>query len=218
MDIGVFLLKEKYKYIYYNCHFILDLYQMKEILLLCATMLVILSLSSCSQQITNEEIRAEYQSDIGYVNIGNRTLTRIPDLCVVFTESERERIKSIDLYANEIKKIDYDFSCFPNLEELNISYNKIGVIENLDSLIGLKKLFLHKNQITNLQWLENLVNLEELNLGYNQITKVENLDNLQALKILELQHNHIQQKPNLSWLQQLETVKIEFNDFNIAAK
>lgn len=55
------------------------------------------------------------------------------------------------------------------LRTLDLSFNRIRKIENLDRLLNLKKLFLPANKIAKIENLDQLVNLELLELGDNKI-------------------------------------------------
>lgn len=52
---------------------------------------------------------------------------------------------------------------------LDISFNRIGKIENLDALVNLEKLFLCSNKISTIDNLANLSNLTMLELGDNKL-------------------------------------------------
>lgn len=52
---------------------------------------------------------------------------------------------------------------------LDISFNRITKIENLDNLTNLKRLFLINNKITKIENVGHLENLELLELGSNRI-------------------------------------------------
>lgn len=64
----------------------------------------------------------------------------------------------MELYYNE-----YSF------RTLDISFNRVRKIENLEGLINLKKIFLCANKISRIENLNHLKNLEHLELGDNQI-------------------------------------------------
>ncbi|MHA1988177.1 MAG: leucine-rich repeat domain-containing protein [Promethearchaeota archaeon] len=70
-----------------------------------------------------------------------------------------------------------------DLEELNLSKNKISEITGLENLRNLKKLNLSENQIKDINGLENLTNLRELDISYNKITDSQTLR--------KLKENHI---------------------------
>ena len=52
---------------------------------------------------------------------------------------------------------------------LDLSFNLIKTIQNIDSLTKLKKLFLVQNKISTIEGLQNLSQLEMLELGANKI-------------------------------------------------
>lgn len=52
---------------------------------------------------------------------------------------------------------------------LDLSFNRIRKIENLDNLVKLKKLFFVHNKISKIENLQRLVELEMLELGDNRI-------------------------------------------------
>lgn len=52
---------------------------------------------------------------------------------------------------------------------LDISFNRVRKIENLEGLINLKKIFLCANKISRIENLNHLKNLEHLELGDNHI-------------------------------------------------
>lgn len=60
----------------------------------------------------------------------------------------------------------------------DLNHGRVGVIENLEPLRNLKRLYLRWNLIKKIENLETLTTLEELELYDNQITKIENLDAL----------------------------------------
>lgn len=57
----------------------------------------------------------------------------------------------------------------PPYRTLDISFNRVRKIENLEGLINLKKIFLCANKISRIENLNHLKNLEHLELGDNKI-------------------------------------------------
>ena len=95
--------------------------------------------------------------------------------------------KNINLLLNKLYK-------FTNLQELNLSYNKITEIteiKGLNNLINLQILNLSFNQITEIKGIDKLVNLQQLDLTYNKITEIKGLDKLVNLQQLDLYNNQI---------------------------
>ena len=56
--------------------------------------------------------------------------------------------------------------CFRSLD---LSFNLIKVVENLECLTKLKKLYLVQNKVSKIEGLQNLSQLEMLELGANKI-------------------------------------------------
>ncbi len=150
-----------------------------------------------------------------HLDLAWQNLTQMPDICADITTGDMlYDIRSINLANNEITEISVDYSCLTNLKELNLSYNQIEDIENLENLAFLSKLELHKNQIKKIRGLSDIKNLTDLNLWYNKITSVKGLEKIKSLKTLQLQHNQIDDIGLLTNLTNLETLKLEYNQIS----
>ncbi|GMM36938.1 type 1 protein phosphatase-activating protein [Saccharomycopsis crataegensis] len=146
-----------------------------------------------------------------------------------------EKLVELDLYDNRIDHISSHINELVNLTTLDLSFNKIKNIKNLDNLVKLENLYLIQNKISdikNLSTLQNLKNLElggnriqtisaelltlpsieKLWLGKNRITKLENLDKLKNLKILSIQSNRISKIEGLEHCENLEEFYISHNN------
>jgi len=77
------------------------------------------------------------------------------------------------------------------LRILNLSFNQIKEIKNLDSLNELRELSIYRNKIEGISGLGNLVNLRRLIIYHNNITKILNLNNLKKLEFLDKNLNKI---------------------------
>lgn len=146
-----------------------------------------------------------------------------------------ETFQSLDLYDNRIKHISSNVNKLVNLENLDLSFNKIKHIKNVDQLVKLKNLYFVQNKISvieNLSTLKNLKNLElggnriqeigancfeglesleELWLGKNSIPCLVNLSPLKSLKILSIQANRLRKIEGLEDLENLEELYISHN-------
>ena len=84
---------------------------------------------------------------------------------------------------------------YKNIQELSIVSEGLTFLDNgnliLKQLVNLRKLDLSFNKLPKIDNLDTLVNLKELNLSYNLIEHIENLAKLPGLKILNLDHNKI---------------------------
>jgi len=105
----------------------------------------------------------------------------------------------VNFHGNEIRRIDglSSQALGQNLRVLDLSFNQIRLIENLDALVHLQYLNLAANLITDVgPGLQRLVSLESLDLSFNQI---QSLDGLQCfgrgrgkLKSLRLHGNQLE--------------------------
>ena len=101
---------------------------------------------------------------------------------------------------------------YPHLNaNLYLHFQGFHKIQNLDSFINLKVLYLENNCLDKIENLHNLKNLTCLYLQNNYIKEIENLDSNQNLVILNLSNNKIKQIKNLGGLQKLENLYIEKN-------
>ena len=97
-------------------------------------------------------------------------------------------LQILELCNNEIKGIDK----LINLQELDLSYNKITEIKGLENLVNLQVLYLNCNyKITEIKAIDKLINLQILDLSYNKITEIKGLENLVNLQILDLNSTKI---------------------------
>ncbi|GCE98681.1 protein phosphatase 1 regulatory subunit sds22 [Zygosaccharomyces mellis] len=146
-----------------------------------------------------------------------------------------ETIKDLDFYDNRIKHISKNINKLVNLENLDLSFNKIKHIKNLDNLVNLQNLYFVQNRIStieNLSTLKNLKNLElggneireiapdsfkglenlqEIWLGKNSIPKLVNLHHLKNLRVLSIQSNRLRKIEGLEELENLEELYLSHN-------
>jgi len=102
-----------------------------------------------------------------------------------------------------------DYSCFPNLQELDLSFNALQKVEKLEKLHFLQKLDLTKNSLTHLPSLPR--SIRWLGLGYNQLSSLTSFPPLTQLHTLELQHNILVDVRQLRQIPQLHILKLEYN-------
>jgi internalin A len=117
---------------------------------------------------------------------------------------------------NHIAEIPFEISQLQKLKKLRIGPSgtspwNITEIDALAKLSNLEELDLSNNRITKIYPLENLIALKSLNLSYNDISEIDTLQFLKELKILNLSSNQIQQIGVLGELQNLEEVYLESN-------
>ena len=90
----------------------------------------------------------------------------------------------LSLQRNRLNSISDGLSTLHCLEELYLSENHIGKIENMDSLTNLIILDLGRNQIEDPSPVRSLFHLEELWLNNNSIKSVQCLEFISDLKQL----------------------------------
>lgn len=184
------------------------------ILILCISFFLVGWCWVSKQKISSEYLADQYDIKTHNLDLRSQNLKYIPNICEKIDKKLFTQIRSLDLWDNQIKEIDKDISCLQNLQELDLSYNQISSIKNLDKLSTLKVIQLHKNNIKEISWLDKLLYLQSLNLGYNQITKTIWLEKLINLHELQLQHNQINDISWLSNLKDLSSLKLEFNQIS----
>lgn len=166
-------------------------------------------LGNNSKEITTNLIWS-YSTGFHELDLSRKDLTELPNFELYLTWSYKYDVWSINLQDNNLEDIDATyFDYFPNLQEINLSYNNITWDVSINHLF-LQKLLLHKNKISNvnLSW---SVALSDLNLWYNEFKTLEGSILPKSITNLELQHNSLE---NLSWIDKLEslsTIKFEFN-------
>ena len=106
-----------------------------------------------------------------------------------------DRITYLNLYGNNIKKMDSGFSSLIHLRVLVLSFNEIQKIEGIGELEQLERLELGFNLIKRVEGLRNLVALKSLELNNNLIYRLEDINVLKRyvanLTDLNLQSNAI---------------------------
>ncbi|KAI6649832.1 hypothetical protein LOD99_6382 [Oopsacas minuta] len=112
-----------------------------------------------------------------------------------------------------IRKIE-NIESLVNLRKLFLGRNKIENIEGLQTLVNLHTLSLQNNRISIIDGLSTLCNLSELYLSFNQISEISGLDKLTNLQILDLGNNRIQNIENLSQLHDLDNIWLNNNEIS----
>lgn len=111
---------------------------------------------------------------------------------------ELPSLRKLDLYDNQIEVIgSSSLSSLRGLLYLDVSFNQLRKLENLENLVQLEELYACSNKITEMSGLEALVNLRTLELGSNRIREIGGLDTLVQLRALWLGRNKIAQVRNL---------------------
>ena len=112
------------------------------------------------------------------------------------------------------RKIE-NLNSYVALKALYLDSNGFCNIENISHLSSLRCLFLHKNFISKIENLQGLNSLVQLDLSENRITKIEGLSVLPNLATLNLARNLLTDGSSISHLKkcstQLTTLNLSFN-------
>lgn len=120
----------------------------------------------------------------------------------------------LDLSSNDLTYIDNNITSLTNLIDLNLSYNKIELINILPT--NLTNLNLCFNNITSIDnIIPNLSNLQKLNLECNYISCLNNINNLIHLTELRVNYNKLIEFPNISNLTNLYHLRLSYNNLTI---
>lgn len=200
------------------------------------------------------DLAREYPDDTEYIDLIHLKIhsledlnlgrfTKIEALCLrqnliesigSVRELPAESMEELDFYDNRINHISSLVNRLVKLKNLDLSFNKIKNIKNIDQLVDLENLYFVQNKISeikNLSTLKKLKNLElggnrieyilpemlhlpsieQLWLGKNKIRRFENLDNLTNLRVLSIQSNRLTKIEGLEKLVNLEELYLSHN-------
>ncbi|KAG6043096.1 hypothetical protein E4U17_001101 [Claviceps sp. LM77 group G4] len=119
-------------------------------------------------------------------------------------------LKDLDLYDNLISHMR-GLDDLKRLTCLDLSFNKIKHIKNIDHLTELKDLFLVANKISRIEGLDACEKLTSLELGSNRIRELKNLGNLKNLEELWVAKNKITELTGLGGLPKIRLLSIQSN-------
>lgn len=200
------------------------------------------------------DLAAEYADDTDYLELIHLKISSLDDLnlsrfhklevlclrqnLLVLMSSvgslPEETMEEIDFYDNRINHISSQLNKFKKLKGLDLSFNLIKNIKNIDKLVNLEQLYFVQNKIKEIKNLESLQKLKNLELGGNRIEKIsdtlcqlpsieqlwlgknkiarfENLDNLVNLRVLSIQSNRLTKLEGLDKLVNLEELYVSHN-------
>uniref|UniRef100_A0A9J8DDN1 Nischarin n=1 Tax=Cyprinus carpio carpio TaxID=630221 RepID=A0A9J8DDN1_CYPCA len=103
-------------------------------------------------------------------------------------------LTTLDMSRNFIRCIDESVKLIPEVEFLDLSYNELSLVENLQHLYNLVHLDLSFNKLTVLEAVHTkLGNIKTLNLSGNQLETLSGLSKLYSLVNLDLSSNRLAQ-------------------------
>lgn len=202
----------------------------------------------------DSELTKEYDPDSTYLDLIHLKITslealnllkfqKLESLCLrqnlltsisAIKDLPADTVEELDFYDNRIDHITSSMTRFKNLVNLDLSFNNIKNIKNLDTLVKLENLYFVQNRIKvikNLEGLQSLKNLElggnkieeisetmrslpnleQLWLGKNKISRLMNLDKLANLRVLSIQANRITKIEGLEGMVNLEELYLSHN-------
>ncbi|NXN09927.1 LRIQ1 protein, partial [Indicator maculatus] len=127
--------------------------------------------------------------DLKYINVEENNIQiidcdHLENLCVLI------------LNKNHLTSVCGLDDCI-NLQNLELSYNRITQIGGLEALKNLQQLILDHNQLISTKGLCEAPTLIHLDCSFNLLTQVEGIENCGLLQILKLQGNNLQELPRL---------------------
>lgn len=149
--------------------------------------------------------------------------SRLDNLASYFNEKERARLSEMTKSSSNGLPVmtpeEIRLSCRENdgydTPELNdklyLHFRGYKRIENLDSYVGCKAIWLDSNGFDKIEGLSCLINLRCLYLGKNLISKIEGLENLSLLTTLDLSNNRLTKIENLACCTALQIVNFSRN-------
>ena len=140
----------------------------------------------------------------------------------IYDENEKyKNIYEINLSKKNMvsfkNKNDIDFTKLIDLYILNLSFNKLSEINDVNYFENLKELYINNNKIEDISFCENLPNLLILNAENNNIINITSLNICSKLKTLKLSSNNIRYLNStlrtIKNLKKLEDFSIKQNPF-----
>uniref|UniRef100_A0AAX7T2P6 PX domain-containing protein n=1 Tax=Astatotilapia calliptera TaxID=8154 RepID=A0AAX7T2P6_ASTCA len=124
-------------------------------------------------------------------------------------------LTTLDMSHNCISSIDSSVKLMPKVEFLDLSYNQLSSVENLQHLYNLVHVDLSYNNLRVLEAAHTrLGNIKTLNLAGNQLDRLTGLTKLYSLVSLDLSHNQLAQLEeirNIGSLPCLEKLNLSSN-------
>ncbi|XP_063685911.1 uncharacterized protein LOC134819736 isoform X2 [Bolinopsis microptera] len=173
--------------------------------------------------ITLENIDFKGVTELGNLSENLRHLTikagiqDIQEILIWVTEADIEPVawnalETLNLSYNSIEIMDESLQLLIQLSTLDLSYNIISSIENIQGLPYLRELDLSHNNISDTDALHmKMGNITNLNLSHNKIQLLYGFERLFSLEELDLSHNCVEQLNEvnrLSNLPQLENLSL----------
>lgn len=130
--------------------------------------------------------------------------------------SPKSNMRELDLSHKQLQSF---IQITDSLKTLNLSHNKIALIEGVSIKNNLSNLDLSHNRLISIEGISNLNSLRVLDIGYNFLSpsQLVHLKFMKRLKVLNVCHNHFAGNEALNYLNELTQVQelnLSFNDFS----
>ena len=130
--------------------------------------------------------------------------------------SPKSNIRELDLSHKQLQSF---IQVTDSVKTLNLSHNKIALIEGVSNKNNLSNLDLSHNRLISIEGISNLNSLRVLDIGYNFLSpsQLAHLKFMKRLKVLNVCHNHFAGNEALNYLNELTQVQelnLSFNDFS----
>lgn len=131
----------------------------------------------------------------------------------IITKRDLESIKSLNASSYGIESFE-GIQYLINLENLDVSNNKMKDLKAISDLKALKVLTVLRSELESLEGIEHLSNLENLNAACNEIKDITPLSTLTNLTVLELTKNKIEDITPISQLTVLKGLGLGINQIS----
>lgn len=148
----------------------------------------------------------QHNIHLSRLNISNNLLSSLHGL------GKLSGLTYLNLSQNDLSgEIDFSHYYLPNLQELNLSENKLRSVTRIDSLPSLRILNLNENKLTNLSCSTAHPHLKKLLLKLNRLRTLD-LAQFPLLRVLRIDGNALTKIPNLKNLKFLQEVSAKCQD------
>ena len=183
----------------------------------CLKHLVFLDMSDNRIKFIDEILFGKLYS-IRNLNLSRNNIKYIPE-----TISNMSDLEELNFSKNEIINLPHELIYLKYLKKLDISWNKIRLIQPnyFSNLYSLEELYCNNNLITNINNIDNfnafdsIMNLKILNISYNQLNKYIVFRQIPNLEKLNISNNKLENILGLNLCQKLYEINCSNNKIKI---
>ena len=190
---------------------------MKQLLLICAVVVLVGCGPLITDPILEKAIRAELEKPTG--ELTEADLEEVTKLRLSYNQltdvtglEKLTNLKYLELNNNQLTEVPKGLEKLTQLLELSLDSNQLTEVpKGLEKLTQLNRLNLLGNRLTDVTGLEKLTQLTWLHLSSNQLTDVKGLEKLTQLEYLYLTDNQLTNVKGLEKLTQLTYLNLSKN-------